>query len=131
MCSCIILSHGTIAQSILEACNRIAGEQEHVFALNCEGQTPKGLRDTIVHLIESENLRDGLFIFVSLKGGSCWNAAARIVKEFEKVQLLSGVNLPLILSFIMKRDKIPFEELGKVLVNDAIRGIARISSDGE
>lgn len=123
MNACIILSHGKIAEAILEACNRIAGESELVFALNCEGRSPKALRDALAHLIESENLRDGLFIFVSLKGGSCWNAAARIVKEFDRVHLLSGLNLPVILSFILKRDKFSFEELGEVLVKDAVRGI--------
>jgi len=124
MNTCIILSHGKIAEAILEACNRIAGETEQMFALNCEGQSPKALRDALAHLIETENLiGDGLFIFVSLKGGSCWNAAARIVKEFDKVQLLSGLNLPVILSFILKRDKYSFEELGEVLVKDAVRGI--------
>lgn len=126
MNACIVLSHGKIAEAILEACNKIAGETDHIFALNCEGQSPKALLDRLVHLIETENLRDGLFIFVSLKGGSCWNAAARIVKEFDKVQLISGLNLPVVLSFILKRDKYSFEELGEVLVKDAVRGINRM-----
>ncbi|MFQ5824638.1 MAG: PTS sugar transporter subunit IIA [bacterium] len=127
MVSCIVLSHGQVAQALLDACKQIIGECNNVYALNCEGLNPKGIYEKITHLIESKNLTDGLFLLVSLRGGSCWNAVAKIVREREKVELISGLNLSIILSFITKRKQYSFEELSEVLVRDGKRGISRLT----
>jgi mannose/fructose/sorbose-specific phosphotransferase system IIA component len=131
MVGCIVLSHGQVAQALLDACKQILGECDNVYALNCKGLNPKGIYDNITHLIESKNLRDGLFILVSLRGGSCWNAACKILKEREKVQLISGLNLSIILSFVTKSKECSFEELGEILVRDGIRGITRLTFGGQ
>lgn len=125
MVSCLVISHGNIAQAFVDASKHIVGECEHLYTLNCEELSPKQLQQKIAHLIESKELKDGLFILVSLKGGSCWNAAVRVAKEFDKVELISGLNLSIILSFITKGEKYGFEELGEILRNDGIRGISR------
>lgn len=116
-----------MAQALLDACKQIIGECNNVYALSCRGLTPKGIYDNITHLIESKNLKDGLFIFVSLRGGSCWNAASRILRERGKVELISGLNLSIILSFVTKSKQYSFEELGEVLVRDGMRGITRLT----
>lgn len=127
MIGCLILSHGRIATAMVEACEKITGDCESLYTLSCDDQTPKGLREKVTHLIESENLEEGLFVFVSLKGGSCWNAVAVLLKDYENIQLISGLNLPVILSFITKREKYEFGELGDVLYDDAIRGINHLN----
>jgi mannose/fructose-specific phosphotransferase system component IIA len=127
MISCLLLSHGKIAEALLETSRRIVGECENIYALNCSSLTPEAVYEKIVYLIESENLYDGLFIVVCLKGGSCWNAGARIAKNYQKVALISGLSLPMVLSFITKRAKFPFEELAQILIEDGKRGIARLN----
>ena len=126
MIACLILSHGQIGETVSEACKRITGKGEDIFTIPCEGQTPKVLYDEIVNLISSKKLTDGLFIFVSLKGGSCWNTAARIVKDFDRVELISGLSLPILISFVSKRNQYRFEDLGEILTTDAVRGINRM-----
>ncbi|MFQ5753469.1 MAG: PTS sugar transporter subunit IIA [bacterium] len=126
MVSCLVLSHGKVAQAYMEASKQIIGECKNLYTLSCDGLTPKILYDSITHLIESKNLKDGLFILVSLKGGTCWNVAARIAKEYEKIELISGINLSIILSFVTKSPQYRFEELGDILFNDGIRGICRL-----
>ncbi|MFQ5674671.1 MAG: PTS sugar transporter subunit IIA [bacterium] len=126
MTTCLVLSHGRIARAFLEAAKQITGKTDALYAVDCSGFTPQSLHQEIVNLIESKNLKDGLFIFVSLRGGSYWNAAARISKEYEKVQLISGLNLCLVLSFITKKDDYSFEELGNILLRDAVRGITSL-----
>ncbi len=130
MISCLVLSHGKVAEAHVEACGRILGECNNLYTLGCDDLTPKALCENITHLIETRNLKDGLFIFVSLRGGSCWNAAARVAREYDKVELISGLNLPLVLSFVSKNAKYSFEDLGDVLMHDANRGIARLAHSG-
>lgn len=127
MVACLVLSHGKIAEVFLDAARQITGEGDHLFSLNCNCFTPKSLYEEITHLIESENLKDGLFILVSLRGGSCWNTAAKVVREYKKVELISGLNLSIVLSFISKRKSFGFEELAEVLLNDGMRGITRLN----
>ena len=127
MPTCLTISHGQIAQAFLDAAKQITGECSDIYCLNCDRDTPKALYDKITHLIESENLKDGLFILVSLRGGSCWNAAAKVAKEYEKVELISGLNLSILLSFITKREQCGFKELTEVLMKDGVRGISRLN----
>ena len=131
MVSCLVISHGQIAQVFLDAAKQITGECGHLYSLDCDRDTPKALYDKITHLIESENLKGGLFILVSLRGGSCWNAAAKVAKEYEMVELISGLNLSIVLSFITKREHYGFEELAEVLLKDGVRGMSRLKLKSE
>lgn len=127
MLSCLILSDGQVAAAYRHACEKIVGESENLYTIECDNRTPKMLHENIVNLIESKNLKDGLFILVSLRGDSCWNVAAHIVKKYEKVELISGLNLSLILSFVTKNRQYNFEDFGEVLAKDAARGICRLA----
>ena len=128
MIACLVITHGQIAQASLDAAKQITGDCTGLYSLDCDCVTPQALHDKITHLIESENLKDGLFILVSLRGGSCWNAAAKVAKEYDKVELISGLNLSIVLSFITKRGHYDFEELAEILLKDGIRGISRLDS---
>ena len=125
MIGCLILSHGQIAQAFLGACKRISGDTERLYTIECDGLAPKALLEKIENLIETENLKDGLFILVSLRGGSYWNAAAKLALKYDKIELISGLNLSQVLSFITKKNKYSFEKLAEVLYQDGLRGIAR------
>ena len=131
MVSCLVISHGQIAQVFLDAAKQITGECGELYRLDCDRDTPKALYDKITHLIESENLETGLFILVSLRGGSCWNAAAKVAKEYEMVELISGLNLSIVLSFITKREHYGFDEFAEVLLEDGVRGISRFKLKSE
>ncbi len=127
MVSCLVISHGNIAQSYLEACKHIIGECENLFTLDSHALAPKALYQNIIHLIETHNIKEGLYILVSLKGGSCWNVAAKIAKEYDKVELISGLNLSILLSFITKCNQYSFHQLGEILLKDGIRGISKLN----
>ncbi|MFQ5707398.1 MAG: PTS sugar transporter subunit IIA [bacterium] len=124
---CLILSHGNVAISLVNAVKQILGECENLYAIDCADLSPQALFEKICRLIEMEKLRNGLFILVGLKGGSCWNVASRVVKEKPKIEVISGVNLPMVLAFVSKKDQYPLEEFGEVLVRDGMRGIARLT----
>ncbi len=128
MVGCLVLSHGAIAQALIEASKSIVGECEQVFTLTGPELSVRQVRDRIAELIHDRDLHEGLFILVSLRGGSYWNAALHIAKEFDKVQLISGINLSLLLSFITKHQKCTFEELGQVMLEDGRRAITLVDN---
>ncbi len=131
MIGCLLLSHGSVAQALLDASRKIVGEWPNVYAFDCDQVAANLLYEKIARLIESENLQDGLFILVCLRGGTCWNVAARISRDFQKVAVISGVNLSILLSFITKHTKFDFNELAAVLIEDGRRAISQLPPSGE
>jgi mannose/fructose-specific phosphotransferase system component IIA len=127
MKACLLLSHGNIAQALLDASRKIVGECQNIYALDCDNIATDLVYENIAHLIKNENLIDGLFILVCLRGGTGWNVAARIARDFPNVLVMSGMNLSILLSFITKHSKFGFEELATILLEDGKRGISQLS----
>ncbi len=128
MIGCLVLSHGKIAEAVVDASRKIAGECDQLFTLQQDHLTPKGLYQAIAQLIEAKQLDDGLFVLVALRGGSYWHAAARVARDHSNVVVISGYNLSTVLSFVTKREQFSFQELSDILVADAVRGITKLTN---
>jgi len=126
MVGCLVISHGRIAQAFIDACKQITGNNECLYSIDCNQLTPKALYREIADLIEREKLHDGLLILVCLRGGSCWNVAAKIANEYPNVEVMSGLNLSFLLSFITKKEKYPFHQLKDIVFQDGFRGMTRM-----
>ncbi|MCC6476260.1 PTS mannose transporter subunit IIAB, partial [bacterium] len=66
---------------------------------------------------------DPTIVFVDLCGGSTFMACATLPGERNNCALVAGVNLPMLLSFFTKRDKLSLSELAETVQKDGIRGI--------
>ena len=119
----VLLSHGQIAQAVFDAAQRILGEIKGVQMLSVTSLSAVDIYKRLEEAVRDIETEDSIVILASLKGGSGWNAAAKLAKTNDKIKVVSGVNLPMFLSFVTKRDKIPLSELMETLCADAIRGI--------
>lgn len=120
---CLVITHGKIASALVDASKKIAGNCEQLFTLSAENSAPEQLAEDITAFIENNKRTAGIFFLVCLRGGSYWNTAIRATRECNNVKILSGVNLPMILSYVTKRNNLDFEELSNVLYDDAKCGI--------
>ncbi len=121
----IILTHGPIAEATRKAAETILGEIENVHTLSTTGLSLKKLIHKLETIVTSEKSSDGLIIMVSLQGGTCWNAAVSVARKHPSIEVVSGVNLPMMIAFVMKRQSQSLQELAKTIKEDAVRGIAR------
>ena len=116
----IVVTHGSLGKAVLDAVFSIAGDVSNLMWVSNEGLSAAELSGAIT---EAARTLDGsqVIIFVDVFGGSCWRAAktARISDS----SVVTGFNLAMILSFVHKRDSVPFGELPAVLDADARRGI--------
>lgn len=119
----IFLTHGRIGQELLATAEGILGKQPDVISLSNENLSLSALYDQVNKFIENIPPQQDIIIFVTLKGGSCWNVACKIAKERKGVKVISGVNLPMALSFFTKRNKYPLEDLASIVKKDALRGV--------
>jgi len=102
----LLISHGNLAQEILNTSKMIMGEQEGITALGLkpdEGNEEFGNKifDTCSKLYSGS----GILILTDLYGGTpCNTAILRVMNKFDNVEILAGVNLAMVLEALVSRD---------------------------
>jgi len=121
----IIVTHAQLAAAFVAAVAQIAGPQDELSAVSNAGLSNEQLLQKLREL-----MADGLptVIFTDFLGGSAYAVARQLVEagrsqEKAHCAAVTGVNLPMLLSFVTKRNKLPFAELIETLRNDGHRGI--------
>ena len=122
----IIITHGPIGAALKNAAETILGEINNLHEISTIDFSLSCIITNLKEIINKENWDNGCLIMSSLKGGSCWNAAVATNKTMGNIGVVSGVNLPMIISFLTKRDHLPLKELTEIVKQDGIRGIDTI-----
>jgi PTS system mannose-specific IIA component len=106
----IFVTHGKLATALIETARVIYGEFSNCHGVTNEGKSPQALKEEIDSLVDGAS--DGpSIVFVDFFGGSCCHACLQLKVEREGVPVIAGVNLPMLLAFLNKRDVVPFEQL--------------------
>ncbi len=97
----VVVAHGDMARGLVDAVRRITGVAEGALtALSNEGLAPDDLRAMI-----QAHLGDGpAIVFTDLGAGSCTFAARLSLVDRERIAVVTGVNLPMLLDFVFHRD---------------------------
>ena len=104
----IITSHGEMAKGILETSKLFFGEQKQMKAL-CLGpnDNPDTFVENLKEGIKEVDTGDGAIVFCDMLFGSPCNCMSRIVAEdleSDKLQVITGVNLAMILQVLALRE---------------------------
>lgn len=118
----IVICHGQLAFELLNVAGKILGPAEAMYAFSNENLSPEVLYAQVQRVLRDHQIDQGVAM-VDLHGGSCWTVARMLTREFPRLRVISGVNVSMVISFLSKRGKIPFEELLPILERDARRGI--------
>jgi mannose/fructose-specific phosphotransferase system component IIA len=119
-----IIAHENFSSSLLQTVEKIIGVQEDVFTLsNAQDSLPVLAGRVMDHI--KEHKPEHSVVFVDLKGGSCWNLAGLLRKELPQLEVIAGVNAPMLISYFSHREDLSFGELLEKAVQDGIRGIIR------
>ena len=119
----IILTHGPIAQALIKAAEEILGSINYLYGFSTTNLALEMIYEKIDEIFTEDDWPAESLILVSLKGGSCWNAAVTMKKKYQHVEVVSGVNLNMILSFLTKRKDQQLQELATLVKEDGLRGI--------
>ncbi len=111
MINLVVVSHGGLAEGLFDALSLIIGKQEGIAAVALrEGDSIDELLDRIRGAVESVDQGDGVLVFVDLIGASPFNVSARLTQERANVQVVAGVNLPMLLEVALQREGIELEQ---------------------
>ena len=106
MIQLIVACHGRFAEELVNSAAMVFGEAEGVHAVTfMPGEGPEDLIRKYEAIIAATGSADDVLFLVDLFGGSPYNAAIRVVAPSAKADVLSGVNLPMLLELLDSRDE--------------------------
>jgi len=110
MVGMLIVTHGRLGEGLLDAMQMIAGPQEKVdFVSLKEGDSIDELKERILSAVKMLDDGSGVLVFVDMFGASPSNAAAYLLNE--NVEVITGVNLPMLLEIVSFRESSSLQEL--------------------
>lgn len=103
MIGAVIITHGTLGLALVEAAEIIVGKADRIQMITVTGSdAPDGLRAKIAEAVRQVNSGAGVLIFTDMFGGTPTNIALSFLDP-GKVDILTGVNLPIIIKFLGHR----------------------------
>ena len=121
----IVLTHGDIGTALIHAAESILGDVDNIYGLSTKNLSLADINSKLKEMIQAQNWESGTIIMVSLLGGSCWNSAVGLAKQLSKIEVVSGVNLNMLISFLSKRNQFSLQKLADIIKEDGIRGISK------
>ncbi len=115
----ILLSHGKLAEGMVDAVHRIVGgHDDALIALSNEGHNPQGLAERVDAVLGNS----AAVIFTDLCTGSCALTAQITCRGRGKRVVVFGMNLPMLLEFVFHRT-LALEDLVPRLLDKGREGV--------
>jgi len=117
-----------MAAGLLDAARMIVGEQEALLALSLqEMEDVEGLMAKVEEAISQVDGGEGVLVLVDLPGASPFNASARIAMQREGIEVVTGVNLPMLAELLVRRGGSSLEELVDIAKEAGTSGVRTLS----
>ncbi len=126
----IIIGHGTFAEAMVATAEKIVGEQPDIEVISNEGFSCETLSKQITQVLHERKEEDTV-IFLDLPGGSCTISCYSVLKDHRDLNIISGVNLPMLLEFFILREKHTARELVPILIKKGKENIIQLRCKDE
>ncbi len=124
MIGLVIVTHGELATELRRATEHVVGPQD-AMATICIGPDDdmERRRDDIRAAVESVEQGKGVIIFTDMFGGTPSNLSISMLRE-GKIEVVAGVNLPMLIKLIEARETASLEEAAEKAKDAGQRYIA-------
>lgn len=130
MIGIIVGTHGEFSREIVNSSEMIFGKQDNIgYVTFNTGESADNLVDKYESMIKELDCTDGVIIMVDLFGGSPYNAASRVVINCENMDIVTGVNLPMLLEVFASRTYANLGELVEIAQTSGNAGIKSFKSN--
>ena len=114
MIGLVVAAHAGLAGEILQAAEMIVGHLERAEAVGIRpDDAVEAIRDAIAGAISRVG-GEGVIIMTDMFGGTPANMSLSFLED-RRVEVLTGVNLPMVVEFAGKRNKLAVAELAAYL----------------
>ncbi len=119
----LIVSHGQLGAGLIDAAQQILGPQSNLFSIDNTGKSPEAMVGEIKKHLDKQT---PTMLMIDFAGGSCHAAALKACREVDLHAVLgpvTGVNLPMLLTFLTRHEREKPEELLDMIVDRGKIGI--------
>lgn len=129
MIGIVIVTHSQLGDALIEAAEFIVGKKSGALVsvsidLN---ESAEALREKIAEGIKAVSSEDGVLILTDMFGGTPSNLSYSFLEEGH-IEVISGVNLPILIQAVNIREKMALEELAVKLEEFGKKSISLASS---
>ncbi|MEE9419880.1 MAG: PTS fructose transporter subunit IIA [Desulfatiglandaceae bacterium] len=124
MIGLLIISHCDLGKEFLNAAELIVGRLEDADAIAItQTSESEELLKAIAEKIKSLDHGQGVLVLTDMFGGTPSNLSLSFLKE-QMVEVLTGVNLPMVIAVAQDRERLTLSELGERAQRAGRRSIA-------
>lgn len=123
MIGILITTHAGLGSELIRAAEMIKGEMPQVMHISIDQTSSmEEIKNEISSAIKKLDHGQGVLILTDLFGGTPANVSLSFMKE-GKVEVITGVNLPMLLKISEGRDKMPLKEFARFIRDYGIKNI--------
>ncbi len=106
----VIVTHGKLAEDFISVTEHVVGKQEQIAAVGIEADDNSGdARERILNAIKKVDNGGGVVILTDMFGGTPSNLAISVM-DAKNIEVIAGVNLPMIIKLTSVRAKATMQE---------------------
>ncbi len=107
MIGLVIVTHGGLANEFRAALEHIVGPQKQIATISIGPDDPmEERREDILAAVKKVNSGDGVVLLTDMFGGTPSNLAISVMED-ANVEVIAGVNLPMLIKLASVRDEVP------------------------
>lgn len=110
----ILASHGELSQGLKQTASMIIGDDGNIFALSAFRDEDEPIKTQVEKLL-TEIGGDNIYILTDIFGGSVNNDLLVIQRAHPEIHLLTGMNLPLVISIATQPAEISPEQMQGII----------------
>jgi len=122
MVGLVVVCHEDMGAELVKAAEMIVGKIDAVTAVSVKQESaPELLRDQIQAAIKKVDRKNGVMLFTDMFGGTPSNIALAFLGE--TIEVVTGVNLSMLIKFANHRDEKSLPELAKLVQEAAQKSV--------
>ncbi len=111
MIGLVVVAHFNLAREMVAATELIVGEQEQFIAVGIfPNERVEETKEKIVSALKDSDTGDGVIILTDMFGGTPSNISLSFLEE-GRVEVVAGVNLPMLIKLVTYREGRTLDEL--------------------
>jgi PTS system mannose-specific IIA component len=115
MVGVVVVAHLNLGEELLRVINLIAGKRDNFHAVSfAPDEDPEEANRKVAAVVKRANTGDGVLILTDMFGGTPSNLSLSLLEE-GKVEVITGVNLPMLLRLASYIEEKSLPEMAKEL----------------
>jgi mannose/fructose/sorbose-specific phosphotransferase system IIA component len=127
MIQLVLASHGQLAAALADTAHMIVGQNQPVHTLSLvPGMGPEEIATKLRAIVEGAPSGSEFLVLMDLFGGSPSTACAQIMAEDPRIEIVTGVNLPMLLEVLLGMEALTLKDLARLAREKGKEGIIDI-----